>query len=477
MADGRTQDVYLSLCIRKSGDAGRTDEYGNYIFEVEASNENLDLQKQIVLQRALLESKDNFLKYGVISNDHQHRRTDANGASITDNSQIIGEPMDIRTEGTSTYVVGKLYHSNEHAQEFIRLLKDGSTRVRASIGGIFAETEPDAEAENGKVTHVLWNDLALTMMPVNNTVGHAEFVRSMDSGEFVKALSAGHGTDHAAFSGGRAAVPEDAGGKAAEARDKESGEADALRELAGLIRSGGICTAEEAEGFLKGKGFDCARAGMAAREIINQGEVTMKKSVAERIEELKKSLGGGKGEPEGKTPAKGDADADELELDIDDDDDGKGKDDDDDDDDEGGIGKSAKKSLGDDDLIDASGVIDGLRKEVDGLKKSMEDISAGIVGIGEMVARIAGQEEPRRSVQFTKSLADGGQVSAVPDERPTREDFERVQDILMKSVRDGEITLAESSMMSSEFQRAMAGAGKVSQKTYGFLAGKYFGGK
>ena len=43
------RQIYLNLVIRKS--AGKTDKFGNYIFEVEASNENVDLQDQIVLQK------------------------------------------------------------------------------------------------------------------------------------------------------------------------------------------------------------------------------------------------------------------------------------------------------------------------------------------------------------------------------------------------------------------------------------------
>lgn len=39
---------------------GEEDSNGNYIFEVEASNENLDLQNQITLQSALLKSKEYF---------------------------------------------------------------------------------------------------------------------------------------------------------------------------------------------------------------------------------------------------------------------------------------------------------------------------------------------------------------------------------------------------------------------------------
>ena len=36
--------------------SGQEDENGNYIFEVEASNENLDLQNQRTLQSALMKS-------------------------------------------------------------------------------------------------------------------------------------------------------------------------------------------------------------------------------------------------------------------------------------------------------------------------------------------------------------------------------------------------------------------------------------
>ena len=86
-------DVYLNLEIRKS--EGKTDAYGNYIFEVEASNENLDLQNQIVLQNALMESKDEFLKGGVISYDHLHKRRDEEGNVISDPSMVIGEPIDV----------------------------------------------------------------------------------------------------------------------------------------------------------------------------------------------------------------------------------------------------------------------------------------------------------------------------------------------------------------------------------------------
>ena len=85
--------IYLDLEIRKS--KGKVDDFGNYLFEVEASNENLDLQNQIVLQNALMESKEEFLKGGVISYNHLHKRKDEKGNVIADDSMIIGEPVDV----------------------------------------------------------------------------------------------------------------------------------------------------------------------------------------------------------------------------------------------------------------------------------------------------------------------------------------------------------------------------------------------
>ncbi len=55
--------IYLDLVMSKSVS---TDEHGNYIIEAEASNENLDFDGQVVLQRALLDSKDYFLKNGIL---------------------------------------------------------------------------------------------------------------------------------------------------------------------------------------------------------------------------------------------------------------------------------------------------------------------------------------------------------------------------------------------------------------------------
>jgi hypothetical protein len=180
-------DVYVALSL--GARPVKRDADGNYIFEVEASNENLDLQNQVVLQDALLKSAEHFLKNGVISLDHLHKRRGADGQEISDMTMVIGEPVDVRAEGRRTIVKGKLYGNNKHARAVARLLRAGSTRVKASVGGVMPKYERGEHGEE-RVTRVLWNDMALTCAPVNATVGAARFSRAISGAEFVKSLSA-----------------------------------------------------------------------------------------------------------------------------------------------------------------------------------------------------------------------------------------------------------------------------------------------
>lgn len=514
MEDGKSfNDIYLNLRFRKSSDQsaydgiGKTDENGNYIFEVEASNENLDLQNQIVLQNALLESKDNFLKYGVISNDHQHHKKDKNGNQITDYDNIIGEPVDVRTEGKSTIVVGKLYHSNPVAQKIIKMLQDGSTRVRASVGGIFPEVEPDAMSGGEKVTHVLWNDLALTATPVNNTVGHAEFMRSLEPQDFVKALCAGNGTDHAAFNGGRALMQENIKDTVLEAQNILSGfgnteynpDKEVICDLITEIEHGKINSQNGAVKFLRQFGYDTEESRQIVREIIEQGGLLMKSSFSNRIKELMKSLSKSDEEKdlyksedendegiENEKPGVklGDEDDDDtinLDDDLEDDDDSDSDDEDADNDDEEGMtnkSRTCKKSMfADDDseIVDATTILKSLNDDLNNLRNSVSDIGNAVVSLGEMVAKVSGEKLPSRAQYYVgKSLGAAG--GGVPSERPTAADYSKVQDVLQKSVESGEISLVQSSMMNSEFQQAMKGK-KLSATTYNFLAKKINGGK
>jgi hypothetical protein len=260
----RVDEIFLNLTIRKSN-MEEIDENGNFIFEVEASNENLDIQKQIVLQRALLESKDHFLSNGVVSYDHLHKRRGQDGQIISDPAMIIGEPVEVRTEGTRTIVRGILYKSNEIAQDIWKKLKDKSSRVKASIGGIFPKVVKDAASGKEKIVSVLWNDLALTFSPINSTVAPAFAKSYLEPFELAKALMAGAGMDHKTFTNGRAIIPEDVEshtitvtetGSNAELEDK-------IRGLMAALNTGEVKGYKQAIKYLKNQGLDMEQARTA----------------------------------------------------------------------------------------------------------------------------------------------------------------------------------------------------------------------
>ena len=488
-------DVYLSLDIRKS--AGATDDYGNYIFEVEASNENLDLQNQIVLQRALMESKDEFLKGGVISFDHLHKRKDENGNVISDPSMVIGEPIDVYfdKDNKKTIVKGKLYANNEKAKDLIKMLKAGSTRVRASVGGIFPQVVKNLKTGVEKITHVLWNDLALTTSPVNNTVGSAVFAKSMTAAEFVdflpveikKALSAGYNTDSATKTGGEALIPEDTSTKTVDvsntqAINKAENEEEVVERLVDLAKKGRIDGEKDAIDFLVFNGIPKEKAGEITREIIKQGGQMMKKSFSNAVSDLLKSLTGGNQQGDEEDINKGcnksvkkaeDADVDEDDIDLDDEDDIDL--DDMDNGDEDKEEKEAKEDKDDEDMVDGGEVLKALDATITTLAKSqkaaqkrLDDLGEAVVGLAEMISAIGNQQIPPRTV-LNKSMNGSKNTGNVPSARPTDEDLYNVQLVLKKAVDEGEIDIIQSSMISSDFQKCMNTGKPMNPKYFEFL--------
>ena len=482
---------YLNLVIRKS--AGKTDEFGNYIFEVEASNENVDLQDQIVLQNALMESKDEFLRGGVISYDHLHKQTDANGLVISDPSMVIGEPIDVTfdTKTKSTVVKGKLYATNEKAKEIIKMLKAGSTRVRASVGGIFPKVIKNAESGIEKIIHVLWNDLALTVAPVNNSVGSASLVKSLSAQEFVsslpeeikKALSAGYGTDSVQFSGGRAFIPENVGGQTIEASNANAftpEEQAVISELLTALADGNVNGETAAELFLRSKGIEKARARAIVREIIKQGGEMMKKSFSGAVGDLLKSLtGAGKDDDDAVKKGEGGA---VINLDDEPDDENGG--------DGGDNGKKKKKKPddngnddpdggGDDDdeEIDGTALLKSLDMELASMRKSLKaarrqinDLGNAVVNLAQMVAVANNAPLPPSSV-IAKSMtgARGTAQNAVPNGRPSEQDLKKAQVILADCTKNGVIDVKKSSMILSDMQKCMSTGKPMNPEYYQFL--------
>ena len=464
--------------------SGQEDENGNYIFEVEASNENLDLQNQRTLQSALMKSKEYFLTNGVISDDHQHKTRNPDGTVESHKDKIIGEPISVRTDGKSTFVKGILYKGVAAAKDYINLLKNHSSRVKASIGGIMPTIRKEKDGTE-TVTGFMWNDLALTTSPVNWTVGSAKFAKSIEMVDFCKSLEAGSGTDASTFEGGRSLQKEDIEDeteKLLEINDGEMNPADSIEkkrksvyeksvnDITDCIKEmnkGNLTSADEIKAYLIGKGFDNKKAEETMLEIIEQGGRKMAKgNFSETVDEILKSIGVKKSADEKKKPEDEEIEKEEL-FEFDDESDGK---DDEDDVEKCGAKGSVKKGCGvkksleedDGDYLDATELvksmgaeIDALRDRNDYLEKSIDEIKGSVIDI----AKSLGTPMARQSV-VAKSIGNGG-VAATINKRPTNADFDVFKDALCKAAQGGRIGVEEVQALNSEFQKSMKGGIKT----------------
>jgi len=282
------EKIYLQLNLLKSIE---TDKKGNYILWAEASNEELDQDEQIVLQKALWESRDYFLKNGIISLDHRHLVNDRSDPNWHPTKYIIGEPLDVVKKGLKTFVKFRLYKSSPIVKDLIAKIRDGSTRIKTSIGGKILKIIKEYSHRLGKsvekIAKVLWNELAITWKPVNDTLA------PITAEAFVKSLSTGYETDSAKITGGQALIPQDL-----EGADKHK------KNITGVIMAlifGDVKGKEESLQFLKDRGYSEEKAEEILSEIVkNKTKITkgvlkmdetLVKSFEESIATLEKALG------------------------------------------------------------------------------------------------------------------------------------------------------------------------------------------
>lgn len=256
--------ICLELRIQKSQNLER-DENGNYMVWVEASNESLDYDEQVVLQKALLESADYFLKNGIISYDHRHLRRDPTDTDWNPEKYIIGEPLEVRRHGLTTLVKCLLYKSNRLVQEIIGKVRDGSTRVRASIAGkkptIVKAFDRKLRKLVEKVSSILWDELAITPKPVNQTLAPA----ALSPEAFVKSLQAGYETDAAKMTGGQSLIPQDLEGAGEDEVGRHKKNVTAV--IMALV-FGDVGDAEQARKFLQDRGYSGAESDRILKTIL-----------------------------------------------------------------------------------------------------------------------------------------------------------------------------------------------------------------
>lgn len=202
-------------------------EAGQRLIYIEASNETLDQQNEVVLQKALKDSSDWFLKYGNLDIDHMTilgKPNPEKGYPGIPDSQLyeIGRPLDVRFEGSKTFVKGEIYAgqgaSAERANQFWESLTEIQPPARwyPSVGGSImekaVEVDANTHARKAMIKKVRWSNIGFSKTPVNSavptvaTVPIGALAKSWGAGGFdiAKALEAGYGTDSASLQGGAA---------------------------------------------------------------------------------------------------------------------------------------------------------------------------------------------------------------------------------------------------------------------------------
>lgn len=191
-----------------------------YVY-LEASNEGLDYQGEVIVAKALSDSASYYLRSGNCDLEHYSKIGPKLG--IPDYlSYEIGLPVEVRQSGRSTFVKGEIYQGTGPSAEKANIFWDSITNLvpktpwYASVGGQSLEkaieTDPDTGARHAVIRKMRWSNTAFTRTPVN---GHVEACSAMPVGAFAKAmtpggldvakaLTAGYGTDLAALTGGAA---------------------------------------------------------------------------------------------------------------------------------------------------------------------------------------------------------------------------------------------------------------------------------
>lgn len=291
-----TERIYTEASISKSmvNDQWETDENGNPIIIIEASNENLDYQEEQVMRSALLDSRDYFLKNGVISYDHKHIPSPDNHKWDPDwnaEKYIMGKPLEVwegigESGKPAVFVKAVLAKSNKIAQEIIGKLKDKLETIKASVGGRRVKKalkfDPKTYKEIPQIISVDWDEVALTPKPVNQTLGPVV----LSAKEFVKSLTAGS-----------SANPLDMG-TGGNTLQMQGTEKELVNALIHKIRNKEIKKSKDAINHLVNSGVPEGRAGDILKMLVNKylgdvimaGENAVKDAVDTSTDELLKAL-------------------------------------------------------------------------------------------------------------------------------------------------------------------------------------------
>lgn len=196
-------------------------EGGKRFVYIEASNEALDQQNEVVMQKALKDSADWYLQYGNLDIDH-FTQIGAKAGIPNYNSYEIGQPIEVQFAGDKTFVKGEILSGSgpvaAQANEFWSSLvdRDPPAKWYPSVGGVVQEKaieiDPKTKLRKAFIKKVRWSNIGFSKTPVNQnvptvaTVPFGALAKSWGAAglDFAKAIEAGYGTDSAALTGGAA---------------------------------------------------------------------------------------------------------------------------------------------------------------------------------------------------------------------------------------------------------------------------------
>jgi hypothetical protein len=188
---------------------------------LEASNEALDQQGEVVLAKALKESADYYLRFGNLDIDH-FTQIGAKAGIPNYEQYEIGRPVEVKVDGTRTFVKGQIYQGEGPVAEKANSFWDSLTKLSPpqrwypSVGGQILEKgvefDPETKSRKAIIRKVRWSNIGFSKTPVNanlptvETVPFGALAKSWGAAglDLRKALTAGYGTDSASLTGGAA---------------------------------------------------------------------------------------------------------------------------------------------------------------------------------------------------------------------------------------------------------------------------------
>lgn len=201
-------------------------EGGQRFVYLEASNQAVDYQGEIVLAAALAASADYYARFGNLDIDHI-TQIGARAGIPNYATFEVGRPVDVAVRDGRTFVKGIIFQGNAAIANQANMFWDSLTQLvppqrwYPSVGGSVEERGSDIDPVTKErrvfIRKVRWTNIGFSKTPVNLTVATVStipidiFAKSMVAGlgldltgAMRKTLEAGYGTDSAALTGGAA---------------------------------------------------------------------------------------------------------------------------------------------------------------------------------------------------------------------------------------------------------------------------------